>query len=323
MIIDCHVHVIATAAGCGSMSLRLRKSLTVRFLRWRLGIPDGDGEAVDRQAEAKLVETIYGAEQLDAAVVLAFDAVYDPDGTLNETDTHLYVSNDYVAELADRHPKILFGASIHPYRKNAILELERCIHRGAVLIKWLPIVQNFNPADERCLPFYEALAHYRVPLLCHTGGEQALPNLERAWADPMLLVPALKKGVTVIAAHCGARARFSDQDYTPAFLRLAHEYEYLYGDTAALNLPLRSYAYDSLLRDEVVRRKLVHGSDWPILCIPTRRAGWLKAVYWLLAERNWMRRDILTKQALGLDDAYWQRAGSLLRLPRIGKPLLR
>ena len=39
---------------------------------------------------------------------------------------------------------------------------------GAVLLKWLPIVQNFNPADERCFPFYEALAHHKLPLLSHT-----------------------------------------------------------------------------------------------------------------------------------------------------------
>ena len=35
----------------------------------------------------------------------------------------------------------------------------------------------------------------------------------------------------------------------------------------------------------------------------------------LTREGNWMRRDVLTKQALGLDDDYFHRAGSLLRLP--------
>src|SRR6266849_1343608 len=106
MIIDCHVHVIATATGHGSLSARLRKSLTVRFIRWRLGIPDGEGELFDRLTESKLVETIHGAELLDAAVVLAFDAVYDREGRLDAANTHLYVTNDYVAELADRHPKV-------------------------------------------------------------------------------------------------------------------------------------------------------------------------------------------------------------------------
>jgi hypothetical protein len=35
-----------------------------------------------------------------------------------------------------------------------------------------------------------------------------------------------------------------------------------------------------------------------------------------MAERNWMRRDVLIKQQLGFDDAYWRRAAQVLRLPR-------
>jgi hypothetical protein len=34
----------------------------------------------------------------------------------------------------------------------------------------------------------------------------------------------------------------------------------------------------------------------------------------LSREGNWIRRDVLAKQALGLDDDYFHRAGSLLRL---------
>ena len=54
-------------------------------------------------------------------------------------------------------------------------------------------------------------------------------------------------------------------DYVPTFVRLAHEYEHLYGDTAMLDIPTRSYAYDVILNDDVVRNKLVHGSDWPVI----------------------------------------------------------
>jgi predicted TIM-barrel fold metal-dependent hydrolase len=113
--------------------------------------------------------------------------------------------------------------------------------------------------------------------LCHTGGERTLPNLNTDVEDPALLVPALERGVTVIAAHCGTRDRLSHRDHTSTFYRLAREYERLYGDTAALNLPQRSYAYDTLLTDQVFRAKLVHGSDWPIPSIPPRRIGMLKA----------------------------------------------
>jgi predicted TIM-barrel fold metal-dependent hydrolase len=317
MIVDCHVHVCATTAGHGSVSPRLRRSVAFRFMRWRIRLPgDEDQERLERVIAAKLMETIDGTLEIDKAVVLAFDGVHDRDGNFDATNTHLYVTNDYAWELAQRHPKILFGASVHPYRKDAVAEVERCVGRGAVLLKWLPIVQNFNPADVRCFPLYEALAHHRLPLLCHTGGEVALPNLDRSVADPALLLPALQRGVTVIAAHCGTRAQLLETGYLPTFMRMAHEYEHFYGDTAALNLPMRSYAFSSILRDEVVRRKLVHGSDWPIITIPTRCIGLRQAVGLLWSEGNWMRRDVLVKQRLGFEDAYWQRAATLLRLPR-------
>jgi predicted TIM-barrel fold metal-dependent hydrolase len=313
MIVDVHVHVCATTPGHGSLSPLLLKRLYFRMLRRLLGLTREDGPALERDAEVKLAQALDETEQLDAAVVLAFDAVHDADGRLDADRTHLYVTNDYVAELARSHPKMLLGASIHPYRKDAVAELERCVGLGAVLVKWLPTVQDFNPADARCLPFYEALAHHRMPLLCHTGGENALPVHNEAWADPMLLVPALERGVTVIAAHCGTRALPFTPDYLPPFCRLAREYEHLYGDTAALNLPTRSYAYDTILHDEAVRRKLVHGSDWPILPLPTRRIGWRRAWRLLLREKNWLRRDVRIKQQLGLGDDYWQRGATLLR----------
>jgi predicted TIM-barrel fold metal-dependent hydrolase len=317
MIIDCHVHVCATIPGHGSVSPRLTRSLPFRFMRWRLALPPGNGPDVERAVERKLVETVAATERIDKAVVLAFDGVYDDKGNLDAGNTHLHVTNDYAWEVANRAPKLLFGASIHPYRKDAVRELERFIGRGAVLLKWLPIVQNFNPADERCTPLYEALAHHGVPLLCHTGGERALPILNMAFADPELLIPALRRGVTVIAAHCGTRSHPGEADFLPAFLRMAHEYENLFGDTAALNLPTRSYAYEALLKDEAVRRKLVHGSDWPIISVPTGKyLGWSRAASLMWSEKNWLRRDVQIKQELGFDEAYWHRAASLLRLSK-------
>jgi predicted TIM-barrel fold metal-dependent hydrolase len=186
---------------------------------------------------------------------------------------------------------------------------------GAVLLKWLPITQGFNPADERCIPFYEALAHHKLPLLSHTGGEQSLPNIDTTVADPRLLESALKRGVTVIAAHCGTRSVPSERDFVPEFMAMAHRHEHLYGDTSALSLPTRSYAYPRILSDPVVRQKLLHGSDWPIIAIPPAMHLGLPASWGAMREPNWMQRDVLIKQALGFDDAYWHRAAQVLRLP--------
>jgi uncharacterized protein len=316
MIVDCHVHAVTRLPGHGYLSDYLLSRWNVRCMRWLLRITSKDPEIFERQAETRLLETIEGTETLEAAVVLALDAVYDREGNRDEANTHFVVTNDYVADLARRHPKVLFGASVHPFRKDAVAELERCVQRGAVLLKWLPVVQNFNPSDERCFPFYEALAHHGLPLLCHTGGERMLPNVTTEVEDPALLVPALERGVTVIAAHCGSRDRRSHQDFVPSFIRLAHEYERFHGDTSALNLPTRSYAYKHILADEVVRRKLVHGSDWPVPTVPPQRIGWGKATRLFLTENNWMKRDVLIKQRLGFDADYWHRAATLLRLPR-------
>ncbi len=314
MIVDCHVHICATTPGHGSLSVQLLTGLPFRFMRWRLGLPGELSAAAEKAVAAALIATVNGTEQIDKAVVLAFDAVHDRDGVIDTDNTHLYVTNDYAWELARDNPKFLFGASVHPYRKDAVAELERCVQRGAVLLKWLPIVQDIDPADERCIPFYEALAHHRLPLLCHTGGERALPNLKPEYADPALLVPALKRGVTVIAAHCGTRSARREPDFVPTFMRLAQEYERLFGDTSALNLPSRNYVYDSILNDDVVRSKLVHGSDWPILALPPMgRLGLRKSVSLLLKEQNWMKRDVLIKQQLGFDDEYWHRGATLLR----------
>src|SRR4051812_8741380 len=279
MVLDTHVHICAFTPGHGHTSDYLLKSLPFRFMRWKLSMV-GNDEATERALEAKLIELIRATPELDAVALLAFDAVYDRDGRMDEAKTHLYVTNDYVMDLARRYPKeIYFAASVHPYRKDAIEEVERCVRGGAVVMKWLPIVQDFDPADARCIPFYEALAHYKLPLLSHTGVEHALPNLNKAVADPALLKPALERGVTVIMAHCGSRLWPWETDYVPTFMRMAREYEHCYGDTSALNVPNRWYAFDAVLKDKAVSDKLVHGSDWPIVVLPSpRRLGFTKAL---------------------------------------------
>ena len=313
MIIDSHVHISALLPGHGHMSQRLLQSAPFLFMRLRFGIWGTDA-STERAIEARLAQTIDDTREIDAAVVLAFDAVYDREGNLDPLHTHMHVSNEYVAEVVSRRRKMLFGCSVHPYRKGAVTELERCIKAGAVLMKWLPLTQAFSPADERCIPMYEALAHHKLPLLCHTGFEQALPSLDPATADPNVLIPALKHGVTVIAAHCATRSLPWQKDYLPQLVRLMHEHENLYADTAALNLPTRWYAYDAILNDPVVGNKLVHGSDWPIYPIPSpRHVGVLDSLK-LMVEGNWLRRDVLIKRKMGFDEAYWRRAGTILRL---------
>jgi predicted TIM-barrel fold metal-dependent hydrolase len=315
MLIDCHVHVSALLPEHGLMSAQILKSFPFRFMQHRLGIhhTDGQDEITERTLTLRLFQLLDETRDLDAAVVLAFDAVYTRDGEYDAGRTHLYVKNDFVMQMAKRHPKVLFGASVHPYRKDAVAELERCIAAGAVLLKWLPLTQDIDPMDPRCIPFYECLAHHGLPLLSHTGGEKTLPNINPDVASPALLAEALRRGVTVIAAHCGTRSAMFETDYVELFARMCKEHEHLYGDTSALNLPTRSQAYNTILNDPAVMAKVIHGSDWPVIPVPPLRLG-LAAVAQMFHEPNWLKRDIEIKRRLGFGQDYWDRAAKVLRL---------
>ncbi len=313
MLLDCHVHTGALRPGDGHISAEARRSLAFRLLRRQLGVPDDrDDVAMQRRLEDALFRTLDGAPEVDAVVVLAFDAVYTRDGNRDDAATHFWVSNDYVAELARRHPKIRFGASVHPYRPDAAAEVARCARAGAVLCKWLPITQRFDPADTLCAPVYDALASVRLPLLCHTGWEHVLPKLDRTVAAPARLVPALERGVTVIAAHCGSGRVPGEGLYLEQFCTLARTHPRLFGDTSALNLPGRWRSYATLMADDVVKSKLIHGSDWPVPAYPRPWDHKWSVTRSLLRECNTLRRDVLIKRELGFDEEYWSRGARLL-----------
>src|SRR5687767_12288300 len=102
MLIDCHVHVCGTTPTHGFVSDRQQRKASFRFMRWRLGIPPGHDERTERGIEAALAGALEGAEMIDKAVILAFDATHDNDGKIDLPRTHLYVTNDYVVELCRR-----------------------------------------------------------------------------------------------------------------------------------------------------------------------------------------------------------------------------
>jgi predicted TIM-barrel fold metal-dependent hydrolase len=253
---------------------------------------------------------------LDRVVLLALDAPYSEDGTLDTTHNTVVCTNGYVAALSGSNRKTLFGASVHPYRTDALEELQRCIDTGACLVKWVPSAQNIDPRNERCLPFYDMLAAHRLPLLCHTGCEHTLAGRRNELNDPTRLLPALKRGVTVIAAHCGARMLLHERSYFDAWCRLALEHEGCFGDISAFVIPTRMHLLARIIRDERLVSKVLYGSDFPgfpdlascLFKIGFRRTLALKR------EQNPINRSLRVLQELGLPDSVFSRAGGLLRV---------
>jgi uncharacterized protein len=318
--IDMHVHMVGNSVGGSGGWLRLKgwHRFLAGFMLRQLGMPatalDGDLEKIYREFLLKLVRE----SSLDAVVLLAHERVHDPDGTPRDDLGSMFVPNDVVLDLAERNPEFLAGVSIHPARRDAIDELERCVTRGAVLMKCLPNCQNIDPSDSRYIPFWKKMADARLSLLAHTGGEHTVPIINKKFADPKLLRTPLECGVTVIAAHCGTSSGAFDRDYFDDWVAMLNEFPNLYGDISAL-VSLNRCGHLLDCRRAEIESRILHGSDFPVPVLGHRL--WLNQSLDRVSFRqiqkidNPLERDLQFKKAVGFPDQVFARAGQLLRLP--------
>jgi uncharacterized protein len=318
--IDMHVHMVGNGSDGRGGWLRLGSA----WHRWlggfmlrQLGLPAGvlEGELESAFSEL-LLGHVRSADSLDAVVLLAHEQVYRDDGTLWRERGTMHVPNGTVLALASAHPEFLPGVSIHPARKDAIEELERCAAGGAVLMKCLPNCQNIDCADERYRPFWEKMAALGLPLLAHTGGEHTVEVVRPELADPRRLRLPLECGVTVIAAHCATRSGALDRDYFEAWGEMTREFPRLFGDISALVSLNRCGHLRDCLRPEILPR-ILHGSDFPVPVLGHRlwAQGWIDWKTFRRCQRieNPLERDWQFKRALGFDETVIARASALLR----------
>jgi len=316
-----HVHMVGNGGGGSGGWLRLKgwhRPLAGFMLR-QLSLPatalEGDLEKLYAEHLLRLVQE----SSLHAVVLLAHERVHDPDGTPRDDLGSMFVPNNVVLNLAQRHPEFLAGVSIHPARLDALDELDRCITRGAVLMKCLPNCQNIDASDRRYIPFWTKMADAGLPLLAHTGGEHTVPVVNAKFADPRLLRTPLECGVTVIAAHCATRSGAFDIDYFDAWVEMLQEFPNLYGDNSAMVSLNRCAHLGDCLREEIEPRVL-HGSDFPVPVLGHRL--WLNHSLDRQSFRriqkidNALERDVCFKEAIGFSEEVFTRATELVRLGR-------
>ena len=272
---------------------------------------------LDRLYVERLLEMVRGSS-LGAVVILAQEMAYDDSGQVIQGAGRFFVPNEYVLDLARKHKEFLPAVSIHPARKDALDELERCLAAGAVMMKCLPNCQNINCNDRRFTRFWERMAEAGLPLLAHTGGEHTLPVIRSEYADPRILKLPLECGVKVIAAHCGTKSGLFDPQYFHVFSDMTRRYANLYGDNSAFTVPIRSRHVSACLRAPLVER-LIHGSDFPV---PVHGGfSWLRGrINWNTFRRwqtqdNVLERDYQLKRAMGFPPETFTRIWNLLRLP--------
>ena len=105
--------------------------------------------------------------------------------------TNFYMPNEQIFRLAQEYPDIFQPViSVHPYRSDALAELEKWARRGAEFVKWLPNAMGMDPADPQVDSFYRKMKEHEMILLSHTGEEQAVEAEEnQAWGNPLRLRP--------------------------------------------------------------------------------------------------------------------------------------
>jgi predicted TIM-barrel fold metal-dependent hydrolase len=330
-LIDIHCHTAGIGAGGSGcfVSPALRGSFRYRFFLKAFGVTEqGLRDEGDALILRRLSETLQQSRRVSAAVIMAMDAVVRSDGEPDEAATEIHIPDEFVAAEVRRYPNLLFGASVNPYRRDAIKRLDRAADNNAVLLKWLPSIQHIDPADPRLIPFYKRLRDLGLPLLSHTGSERTFTRARDDFADPDRLRLPLSLGVKVIAAHAGGSGRSRGEGNYRRFLRLCREFPNLYADISALTQINRPGQLTRLLRHRELHGRLVYGTDMPLVntCITTPLAFPLRLSPWRMfaVSRivNPWDRDVALKEMLGWREKMLLDVGKILRGTRGASPFL-
>ena len=229
-----------------------------------------------------MIKTDEVSEKIYYTVLLSLDGVYKNDRHI-ESESNYAVPNDYIIRIAGTDKQFLIGASVHPYRepKEMLAETRYCIDNGAVLFNWIPSVQQIDPEDDRCIPFYICLAREGIPLLCHNGliTEAEESGLKAGkYNDPGKLRKALDIGVKVIAVHCtpycNGTVSLSGKGYWDELmemLRMSAEKKWdLYTDMSFFNKPVKIACLEKIKRED---RKTIADTDRFVQAVYTPSSG--------------------------------------------------
>ena len=302
---DCHVHI--AGIGDGKTGVWITPRMTSPFHPWQnlqrrfylnASCTEREG-SVDADFVARLLRCLDAFPQGAKAMLLAFDFHYEENGARREDLSSFFVPNRYAADLAQRYPdRFEWICSIHPYRADAIDELQWSVSQGARAVKWLPSAMGMDPASPKCDPFYQALIRFNLPLLTHGGEEEAVASGATAeFNNPLRLRRPLDQGVRVIVAHCASLGESIDTDHGPNgprrenfefFERLMNEARYerhLFGEISALTQANRTESVlTTLIRRVEWHPRLINGSDYP-----------LPGVIPLISPRRFVRQGFLTE----------------------------
>ncbi|MBL4654675.1 MAG: amidohydrolase [Bacteroidia bacterium] len=285
-IIDIHTHIAGTGNNSDCFVNENMQSFShpIEFLKFQIYLNAAgvsDLKNVDQEYIKRLVSLVSNNKNHGKHTLLAFDKNYKLNGEVDLSKTQFYVSNEYVFKLSEDYLELFTPCiSVHPYRKDALSELDKWGKKGAKIVKWLPNAMNIDPSNPKCDSYYEKMREYNMVLLTHAGHEKAVHSEEaQKLGNPLLLRRPLDLGVRVIIAHCASLGKSQDLDSDDKklvknfdlFLRLMDEEKYkglLFGDISAMTQINRvGKPLKTILKRKDLHSRLINGSDYPLPAI--------------------------------------------------------
>jgi len=314
-IVDMHCHIAGLGAGGSGcfVSPALRNNWRFKVYLRSFGVSQKE---IAQQGDAligdRISQSLAQSKFVSRAVLLALDGVVDAEGNLDTNRTEVFVPNEFVAAVAARHTNLLFGASVNPYRRDALERLEWAKAHGAVLVKWIPPIMDIDPADRRLIPFYKKMAELKLPLLSHTGKEGSFSRATEELGDPDKLRLPLSLGVTVVAAHIASAEKYQGERGPDRLARMMGQFTNLYADISALTQINRPGSLKEALTRPEFSGRLVYGTDYPLINT-LMVSPWysfhlsLRQKFVIWRTSNPWDRDVMMKHDLGVSTETFAR----------------
>jgi len=304
-----------------------------RFLRHYFGLAEFalPGPEIDAALDDLYDRHLLADGPVERIVLLAFDAYHDHTGRRpplprrrHDRGSDIYTSNSLVRDACRRHPRrYLFGASVHPYRPDAVRCIDEVFAAGACLLKWIPLHQNIDVNDPRTRAVLRRCAELGLPVLAHFGQEftlatqhpeyrsvrpvlEVLRSLRRDGAMPTTIIPHVATPVLPLVERDSFHALV-------AALRDEFADAPLYADISALTAWCKSRFLGSLATAQDLHPKLLFGTDFPVPPAMPMLRGHLRPDYaTIAAETSWVQRAALVFRHVGFNEVVFHRAADLL-----------
>jgi len=312
---DMHFHVVGLGNSGSGIEINPRMKMWWKHLgkynRYNVYMSASgvkDPEKADEQYIDRIIRLNKHMPMRVKTHILAFDRHYNTDGTVNEEHTEFYIPNDYVWSIHKKYPEYFVPVmSVHPYRKDALQELEKWARKGVKYIKWLPNAMGMDPSADRLIPYYQMMKRYKMVLLSHAGEEKAVEGeAYQALANPLKIRKPLDMGVKVLMAHLASRGKCKDYDNDnkvvdcfDLFWRMFHNKKYeglLYSEVSSLLIYERlGKPLDMILANPKFHRRVGYGSDYP-----------LPAINWIYRTSDLLEKGYITEREKELVDEIYR-----------------